>query len=119
MFEALKRYAEFGGRSRRKEYWLFILLYMILSVVATVLDASVFRNMAINGEMGVVSLILSFALIVPLLAVAVRRLHDTDRSGWWILIGLIPLLGQLALLVFYCLDGTPGDNRFGPDPKQS
>jgi uncharacterized membrane protein YhaH (DUF805 family) len=119
MFEALKRYAEFSGRSRRKEYWLFILLYVILSVVATVLDASVLRSMAIDGELGVASLILSLGLIIPLLAVAIRRLHDTDRSGWWILLGLIPLLGGLVLLVFCCLDGTPGDNRFGPDPKQS
>lgn len=119
MFEALKRYAEFSGRSRRKEYWLFILLYVILSVVATLLDTSVFREMAINNEMGVVSLIVSVGLIIPLIAVAIRRLHDTDRSGWWILLGLIPLLGGLVLLVFYCLDGTPGDNRFGPDPKRS
>jgi uncharacterized membrane protein YhaH (DUF805 family) len=119
MFEALKRYAEFNGRSRRKEYWSFILLFIILSIIATMLDASIFHGMAINGEMGVVSLILSLALIIPLLAVTVRRLHDTDRSGWWILLGLIPLLGQLVLLVLYCLDGTPGENRFGPNPKQT
>lgn len=119
MFEALKRYAEFSGRSRRKEFWLFILLSVILNLFATVLDLTVFSSMLIEAEMGIVSAVVVLALLVPSLSVQVRRLHDTNRSGWWILLAFLPILGGLVLLVFNCLDGTPGDNRFGPDPKQS
>ena len=118
MFEALKRYAEFSGRSRRKEFWLFILLYIVLSGLATVVDITVFENLLIEEEMGVVSVVLALALLIPSLSVQVRRLHDTDRSAWWLLIALLPIIGGIVLLVFNCLDGTPGDNRFGPDPKQ-
>ena len=124
----LKRYAEFSGRSRRKEYWMFFLLTIILSVVAGVLDTllgfgsaasysgagGVGASFRSNGPIG---LILSLGLLVPSIAVAVRRLHDTDRSGWWLLLVLLPIIGWIALFVFYCLAGTRGPNRFGPDPK--
>ena len=117
MFEALKRYAEFSGRSRRQEYWLFVLLSVILNLIATVLDVTVFSSMLIEAEMGIVSAVVVLALLVPSLSVQVRRLHDTNRSGWWILLVFLPIVGGLVLLVFNCLDGTPGENRFGSDPK--
>ncbi len=102
------KYASFSGRARRQEYWMFILVYIIAYVLLAVIDAVV-------GTM-VLALIFSLALLVPSLAVAVRRLHDTNRSGWWLLLGLIPLVG-LVLIVFLALEGTKGDNQYGPDPK--
>lgn len=131
MLLPLKRYAQFSGRSRRKEYWMFVLLVFIIYVIAMILDsllgfgtttryADLTETSAAAGfhsTGGIITLLAMLALIVPSIAVAVRRLHDTDRSGWWILIGLIPLVGAIVLLVFYCTDGTKGPNRFGPDPK--
>lgn len=113
--ECLKKYATFSGRARRKEYWMFILVYVVIIFITATLD----------GIMGggnpnatpVITLLASLALLLPNLAVLVRRLHDTDRSGWWILISLIPVIGGLVLFVFTCLEGTSGDNRFGEDPK--
>jgi uncharacterized membrane protein YhaH (DUF805 family) len=158
----LRRYAQFSGRSRRKEYWMFVLFTIIVSAVASIIDyalgfgrlettrsaagmTAAFRN---NGP---VSAILGLALLLPSIAVSVRRLHDIDRTGWWVLaplgllvigfiviataaiapnsgfaiagavLGMILMVGVLivgiVLLVFACLDGTPGTNRFGPDPK--
>ena len=131
MLLPLKRYAQFSGRSRRKEYWMFVLLIFIIYVIAMILDsllgfgtttryADVSETGAaagFNSSGGIITLLAMLALFLPSLAVAIRRLHDTDRSGWWILIGLIPLIGAIVLLVFYCTDGTKGPNRFGPDPK--
>ena len=107
--ECWKKYVEFSGRARRKEYWMFILFNLIASFVAGVID----------GVLGTVMIgsLYSLAALLPGLAVCARRLHDTDRSGWWILIGLIPILGWIVLLVFMCMDSTPGENRFGANPK--
>jgi uncharacterized membrane protein YhaH (DUF805 family) len=118
MFEAYKRYADFTGRSSRSEYWLFVLLYVIVAVVAGIV-ANVLE--AIGGEMLALVVYLPFALFllasfVPSLSVAFRRLHDTDRSAWWLLISFVPFIGGIVLLVFDCLPGTPGPNRFGPPP---
>ena len=112
----LKQYAVFKGRARRKEYWFFILFNLIASVVLTVID---FMTGLLDAELGIglLSGLYSLAVLIPSLAVTVRRLHDTDRSGWWLLIGLVPLLGAIVLLVFMLLDGTPGDNRHGASPK--
>jgi len=111
----LKRYAEFNGRSRRREYWMFT-LYNI--VIYTILYLAGF--LTIRSGLGFVFFGLAFlyalGVLVPSLAVAVRRLHDSDKSGWLILIGIIPIVG-LALIVLLCLDGTPGDNQYGPNPK--
>ena len=111
MFEPLKKYAQFSGRSRRKEYWLYTLFYVVITFLTFYVDA-------VMGEgEGVLSLLLWLLLLVPGVAVIVRRLHDIDRSGWWSLILVIPLIGPIVILVFMCLDGTSGNNRFGPDPK--
>lgn len=110
----LKRYAVFSGRSRRKEFWMFFLFCVIVGVLTAMLDAIL--GFGWDGY-GPINLLASIALLIPSIAVAVRRLHDTDRSGWWVLLSLIPILGGLALLALCCLDGTLGPNRFGDDPK--
>ena len=112
MFEAIKKYADFSGRARRKEYWLFILLYLIAAVIAGIIDA-------VAATMGIIGIILTLGLFIPSLSVGVRRLHDINRIGWWMLIGLIPLIGAIVLIVFFCKDGTIGVNPFGEDPKSS
>lgn len=114
-----QRYAEFSGRSRRKEYWMFALINSIIAVVlclGIVVSFTAARGSAIGIALVVAYCLYALAVIIPSLAVTVRRLHDTGRSGWWILIGLIPF-GGIVLLVFYCLDGTPGPNEYGADPK--
>ncbi|OGR85014.1 MAG: hypothetical protein A2901_06065 [Elusimicrobia bacterium RIFCSPLOWO2_01_FULL_54_10] len=105
----LKKYAVFSGRSRRKEYWMFTLINFLIIVALVVVE----NLLDIFGP----NLIYGLAVFVPSLAVAIRRLHDTDRSGWWMLIGLIPVIGAIVLIVFMVMDSTPGDNRFGPNPK--
>ncbi|WP_422769320.1 DUF805 domain-containing protein [Plantactinospora sp. WMMC1484] len=116
----LSQYVGFSGRARRAEYWWFFLFSLLVGIVTSILDSALgtdFEGSSASG--GLLNLIASLALLLPSLAVAVRRLHDTDRSGWWILIGLIPLVGAIVLLVFFVLDGTPGPNRFGPSPKHT
>jgi uncharacterized membrane protein YhaH (DUF805 family) len=114
--EVLKKYAVFDGRARRKEYWFFYLFYIIFAIVLIIIDG---MTGTLNEEtgIGVLSSIFLLAMIIPGLAVAVRRLHDTDRSGWWIFISLIPLIGGIWFLVLMVLDGTSGQNQYGPDPK--
>jgi uncharacterized membrane protein YhaH (DUF805 family) len=104
----LIKYANFSGRASRSEYWYFALFYLIVDLVAIVIDA------AVSGMHGFspVSLIVSIALFLPSMAVLFRRLHDTDRSGWWSLIGLVPLVGGVVLIVFLCQRGTGAPNRF-------
>src|SRR5215218_8223865 len=114
--EALKKYAVFSGRSRRMEYWYFVLFNIIVSIVLWVIDALLGTRGSAMGA-GLLSGIYGLAVIIPTLAVTVRRLHDIDRSGWWILIGLVPLIGAIVLLVFALLDSTSGDNQYGPNPK--
>ena len=106
--EVLVNYANFGGRATRSEYWWFSLFNLIIVIALAIVVP------AARAEL--VLLIYTAGIIVPSLAVSVRRLHDTDRSGWWLLLGLIPF-GGIILLIFYLLDGTPGTNRYGPDPK--
>lgn len=108
----LQRYADFTGRSSRKEYWLFSLVHVALFVVSGIFAA-------ITPALGIAILVLGLlGLFVPQLAVQVRRFHDQDNSGWFALFNLIPYLGVLIVLVFMCMDGTPGNNQYGPDPKQ-
>ncbi|MFC4020789.1 DUF805 domain-containing protein [Micromonospora sp. GCM10011542] len=116
----LSQYAGFGGRARRSEYWWFFLFTLILSGVAAVLDGALGTDIGSDpSSTGVIGIIVSLALLLPGLAVAVRRLHDTDHSGWWLLIGLVPLVGGIVLLVFFAKDGTRGGNRYGADPKDA
>ena len=109
MFDAIKKYAVFDGRATRKEYWLFVLLYIILAIVFGVLDALLSSSILL--------ILLGVALFIPNVAVIVRRLHDINFSGWWILLTLLPILGSIILLVMMLMDGTKGKNRFGDDPK--
>ena len=113
---ALKSYAVFSGRSRRSEYWYFGLFYLIFYAVAAVVDVMTGSFERTSG-IGVCTAIVALALLIPSISVTVRRLHDTGRSGWWLLIGFIPLVGGIILLVFMCQDGEPGANRFGGNPK--
>lgn len=106
----LKKYADFSGRARRTEYWLFFLFNFIIALLLGVIDY-------VLGSPGIIGLLFALAILIPSIAVGVRHLHDTDRSGWWILIAFIPIIGTIALLIFFLLDGTPGDSRFGSNPK--
>jgi uncharacterized membrane protein YhaH (DUF805 family) len=110
MLLPLKRYADFSGRSRRKEYWMFFLGYLIAAAVAGAIGALLHMGVILVGLVVV-------ALFVLSLAVQVRRFHDRDQSGWFILLNLIPYVGGLIVLVLMCLEGTRGPNRFGNDPK--
>lgn len=121
-----RRYAEFQGRSRRREYWMFALFYTLVMIVLNALfgthDAvrapgTFVYGTRLVGIGGGVAGLFWLASLVPGLAVSVRRLHDQDRSGWLLLLWLVPLLGWFALLVLMCLEGTRGPNRHGPDPK--
>ena len=116
--EALKKYAVFSGRARRMEFWYFFLFNLIAVIVLTLIDTLIGTFNIVQG-VGLLSSIYSLAVLIPYLAVTVRRLHDIDRTGWWILIYLIPLIGVIVLLVFALTPGTPGSNSYGPDPKQA
>jgi uncharacterized membrane protein YhaH (DUF805 family) len=111
----LRKYVVFSGRARRSEYWWFFLFTVLVSMVASVLD-SILGTMSDTTNVGLIGSIASLALLLPSIAVAIRRLHDTSRSGWWILIGLIPIVGWIILIVFYCQD-SHGENQYGPSPK--
>jgi uncharacterized membrane protein YhaH (DUF805 family) len=164
MFLPLKRYADFSGRSRRLEFWLWqlfnfvvsgiLIVFVMIAVFGSITDlanraaAGEFANYIPNdyassyvelngyrydippdvffqtivgslGIPGILLLLYALATFIPNLAVTVRRLHDQDKSGWWILIALIPFIGGIWLLILYFVDGTSGPNRFGPDPKAS
>ena len=116
--EALKKYAVFSGRSRRMEYWYFILFAAIISIVLNIIDGLIGAYDRTAG-VGLLSSIFSLAILIPSIAVTVRRLHDTDRSGWWVLISLVPLIGWIVLLVFTVQESTPGSNMYGPNPKSA
>jgi uncharacterized membrane protein YhaH (DUF805 family) len=115
---ALNKYAEFQGRARRKEYWLFTLFNLLIVTGLSFVDM-LLGWYSLQGEVGMLSGLYSLAVLIPSIAVGVRRLHDTDRSGWWMLMCFVPVVGVIVLLIFFVLDGTPGSNRFGEDPKQS
>jgi uncharacterized membrane protein YhaH (DUF805 family) len=101
-------YVKFSGRAIRSEYWYWVLFTVIGSIVAGIIDAVL--------GITVIDPLFALATILPSIAVAIRRLHDLDRTGWWIFIGLIPLIGWIILIIWYCSRGTVGSNRFGPDP---
>jgi uncharacterized membrane protein YhaH (DUF805 family) len=107
----LRKYVVFRGRARRPEYWYWMLFHTLLLIAATLLDLSLFQTSKISLFAALVAL----GLLLPDLAVTMRRLHDIDRSGWWILILLVPLIGPILLLIWNCTRGTDGPNRFGPE----
>ena len=105
----LKQYAVFTGRASRTEYWMFFLFNLIIAIAIGVIEG-------ILGIPGIIGIIYSLAVLVPAIAVGVRRLHDTDKTGWWLLIGLIPLIGLIVLIVFLVQPSTQGDNQYGSVP---
>jgi len=109
--KVLRQYADFNGRARRTEFWMFVLFNIIFSIIANILDYTF-------GTVYVFSGIYGLAMIIPGLAVSVRRLHDINKSGWMILVVLIPVIGAIWLLVLYVMEGTPGENQYGPNPKE-
>lgn len=110
-----KKYAKFSSRASRKEFWLFFLFYCILAFILGFIDGFAGTYDAESGY-GVLSTIFMLVTLVPYLAVCVRRLHDTDRSGWWLLLCLVPLIGLIWFIVVCCLKGSDGENRFGENP---
>lgn len=110
----LKKYADFSGRARRSEYWWFFLFTVLIAAVASVIDAIV--GTRTSSGTGLVQAIVQLAVLIPSLAVGVRRLHDTGRSGWWLLIGLVPLAGWVVLLIFFVQDSR-AENQYGTSPK--
>ena len=116
--EALKKYAVFSGRARRMEYWYFVLFNLIVAFVLALIDTLLGTTTGVSS-FGLLSGLYGLAVLIPTLALWVRRLHDIDRTGWWLLINLVPLIGTIVLLVFALTPGTPGSNQYGPDPKQA
>lgn len=112
--EALRKYAVFSGRSRRKEYWFFTLFNFLAAVGLSMVDL---MRSGVAADFSLLASIYSLVVLLPSLAVTVRRLHDVGRSGWWILIAFVPLLGFLVLLVFLLQDSQPHANEYGPSPK--
>lgn len=115
-FYCLKNYANFEGRARRSEYWYYTLfntlIYIVLTIVLTFLSVQ-----TRNSDVTLLVWVWQIAVLLPTLGVGVRRLHDVGCSGWWLLIGLIPIFGAFFLLYHFCLDSDPGDNQYGPNPK--
>jgi uncharacterized membrane protein YhaH (DUF805 family) len=114
-FKVLKQYAVFSGRARRKEYWMFTLFNIIVSFIL-VIGEGIIGDIT-GADLSIISWLYGLAIVLPSIGVSIRRLHDIDRSGWWFLLSLIPILGEIALLIFYVKDGTPGENQYGPNPK--
>lgn len=142
----LQKYMDFSGRAPRAEYWWFVLAIGVAYVVVSIVEGILGINTMIGGMYGPLSALLWLATLLPSLAVGVRRLHDTDRSGWWLLLPIVPyciafalggaamtsgsmaemgtagiflligVVGAIVLLIFMILPGTPGDNRYGPNP---
>jgi uncharacterized membrane protein YhaH (DUF805 family) len=124
MLLPLKRYFDFEGRSRRTEYWMYTLMTVLLYLLCIALIVIGAVGSGDSGEMNPTAMagvglmgLLILGLLIPTIAVQVRRFHDQDKSGWWVLINLIPSIGGIIVLVFMCLEGTRGPNQYGPDPK--
>jgi uncharacterized membrane protein YhaH (DUF805 family) len=117
--DVLKKYAVFDGRARRKEYWMFVLFNVIASIILSILDKILGLDFGSgsSSSSGWLSTIYSLAVLLPTIGVAIRRMHDTGRSGWWILINLIPCIGWIWFIVLAAQEGNAGDNQYGPDPK--
>lgn len=105
-------YANFRGRARRQEYWMFAFINLMFAVLLSMIDRLVF-----DAGNFILSSLYMLIVLIPGIAVAVRRLHDTSRSGWWMLLAFIPVIGVVALIMMMCVDSTPAPNRYGPNPK--
>lgn len=115
---ALKNYANFEGRAQRKAFWYFVLFNTLFAIILAILDSALGTFDAQSGW-GALGAIYTLAVLLPGIAVAARRLHDIGRSGWWQLIVLVPIIGAILLVVWYCFDSTPGSNKYGPNPKEN
>ena len=111
----LRKYAVFSGRARRMEYWMFALVSFVIVCVLSTMEFMM--GIAVGSPQSALTILYTLAVFIPELAVCVRRLHDTGRSGWWLLLTLLPVLGIVILIVFVLQDSQPGENRFGPNPK--
>lgn len=116
--KVMKQYADFNGRARRKEYWMFFLFNMIFALVAILVDNLLGLRFNEQIPYGYLYLLYGLATFIPGIAVGVRRLHDVGKSGWWYFIAIIPLAG-LYLLYLFVQDGTPGSNEYGVNPKEN
>ncbi|NLO71365.1 MAG: DUF805 domain-containing protein [Porphyromonadaceae bacterium] len=117
---AIKKYAVFSGRSRRKEFWMFFLFYLIVLLTALILDnilGTTIDIMETNTDFGLIYLISFISLLIPLVSVSVRRLHDINKSGWFFLVIFIPLIGLIWFIIMAITEGDKGENQYGPDPK--
>lgn len=112
----LKNYTKFDGRARRKEYWMFTLFHLIAIILCVILDSAL-NFISYDLGLGILSTIYILATFLPALAVTIRRLHDTGRSGWWYLTAFIPFIGSFVLLGLCCIDSEVEDNKYGPNPK--
>jgi uncharacterized membrane protein YhaH (DUF805 family) len=109
-----RNYVGFSGRASRSEFWFWVLFIILVTLGTQLIEWMMFEE-----PTGILSIIVSIALFLPNIAMVVRRLHDRDKSGWWILLNFVPLVGIIILLIWYCTRGTVGPNRFGPDPLQA
>jgi uncharacterized membrane protein YhaH (DUF805 family) len=111
------KYVDFKGRASRSEFWYFMLFYLIISLVLSLVDSMVLGSGEKSSGTGLLSSIFSLAMLLPSLGVSIRRLHDIGRSGWWVLVSLVPVIGFIVLIIFYVKDSQPGSNEYGPNPK--
>lgn len=116
--KVMKQYADFNGRARRKEYWMFTFFNLIFGIAAALID-NVLGTTTGGLPYGAFYLIFSLVVLIPGLSVSVRRLHDVGKSGWMLLIALIPLIGAIWLFVLLVTDSKPGENEYGPNPKEA
>ena len=114
--DVLKKYAVFDGRARRQEYWMFCLFNILVSIGFMIIDYVAGLTEAAGGQ-SPLNILYTLATFLPGIGVAIRRLHDTNRSGWWILIAFVPLIGVIMLLIWMVTDSNPGSNKYGSNPK--
>ena len=113
--QVLKKYAVFSGRARRKEYWMFFLFNLIIGFVLGLIEG--FTGIFSGTSQSILANLYALGVLIPSIAVGVRRLHDTARSGWWLLLAFVPIIGAIVLIVFFVQDSKPGENQYGPNPK--
>ncbi len=114
-FAVLNKYAVCNGRASRTEYWMFVLFHYIITIALSFFES--ITGIFPETELPVLNILYGLAVLIPIIAVVIRRLHDTGRSGWWCLIVLIPIIGAIVLLVWTVQDSHPGENKYGPNPK--
>jgi len=117
--KVLKQYADFNGRARRTEYWMYILFNMIFAIIAAILDNILGLKFSSESPYGFIYMVYALSVFIPGLAVSVRRLHDVGKSGWFLLIAFIPIIGAIWLLILYFTEGDSGTNQYGLNPKEN